>query len=218
MASWEQEVPALRADINGDVLLPGDEGYKESLVRWSIVCIKPAGIVVKPKIGPGCLVSDPLRHKTRHPFHNLRRRPLHCRNLILRRRDENMNLVERVDARMAGHLQRFLLGEFGAYMGGEYSSARNAAVAFLKLPAYSLITLALRNEWLRATKGLVGMSSNANWFYPQSAFLWPVIYSNATRTDPKLSGAVPSSFVTSSRFPSVHGQPPSRLFSPLVHA
>ncbi|OHE92859.1 hypothetical protein CORC01_11865 [Colletotrichum orchidophilum] len=68
MASWLQEVPALRADINGEILLPGDEGYEASLVRWSIVCIKPAALVIKPKSAHD--VSAAIRFATKHniPF------------------------------------------------------------------------------------------------------------------------------------------------------
>ncbi|KAF6783482.1 FAD binding domain protein [Colletotrichum sojae] len=49
MAAWNRDIPALRAGIDGEVLLPGDEGYEESLVRWSVVWIKPAAVVVKPR-------------------------------------------------------------------------------------------------------------------------------------------------------------------------
>lgn len=28
--------------VQGRVLLPGDDGYDESLERWSLTCIKPA--------------------------------------------------------------------------------------------------------------------------------------------------------------------------------
>ncbi|KAH8666901.1 hypothetical protein BX600DRAFT_549886 [Xylariales sp. PMI_506] len=32
----------------GDVLIPGDPGYQESLQRWSATCVKPAAVVVRP--------------------------------------------------------------------------------------------------------------------------------------------------------------------------
>ncbi|ORY61594.1 uncharacterized protein BCR38DRAFT_37090 [Pseudomassariella vexata] len=39
----------LRAAItSGDVLVPGNSGYEESLQRWSETCIKPAAVVVRP--------------------------------------------------------------------------------------------------------------------------------------------------------------------------
>ncbi|KAJ4131068.1 hypothetical protein NW768_006609 [Fusarium equiseti] len=41
---------SLRAKlVQGRVLLPGDEGYDESLKRWSITCVKPAAAVAQPK-------------------------------------------------------------------------------------------------------------------------------------------------------------------------
>ncbi|WYZ46219.1 hypothetical protein EsH8_IX_000444 [Colletotrichum jinshuiense] len=68
MASWLQEIPALRAEISGKVLLPGDEGYEASLERWSIVCIKPAALVIKPRSAQD--VSSAIRFATKHdiPF------------------------------------------------------------------------------------------------------------------------------------------------------
>ncbi|KAH8676110.1 hypothetical protein BX600DRAFT_546804 [Xylariales sp. PMI_506] len=45
MAQYE----ALKQRISkGQVLLPGSEGFEESLKRWSETCIKPAAVVVKP--------------------------------------------------------------------------------------------------------------------------------------------------------------------------
>ncbi|KAK2681723.1 Berberine/berberine-like [Fusarium oxysporum f. sp. vasinfectum] len=39
----------LRGNIpNGDVLLPGDDGYEEVLQRWSAACVKRAAVVVLP--------------------------------------------------------------------------------------------------------------------------------------------------------------------------
>ncbi|KAI8163477.1 6-hydroxy-D-nicotine oxidase [Colletotrichum sp. SAR 10_70] len=66
--SWEQDIPTLRSEIQGDVLLPGDEGYEASLERWSIVCIKPAAVVVKPKSAQD--VSAAILFATKHsiPF------------------------------------------------------------------------------------------------------------------------------------------------------
>ncbi|KAF9873192.1 FAD binding domain-containing protein [Colletotrichum karsti] len=66
--SWEREVPALRSAIQGDVLLPGDEGYEASLERWSIVCIKRAALVIKPKSAQD--VSSAILFATKHniPF------------------------------------------------------------------------------------------------------------------------------------------------------
>ncbi|KAF6823065.1 FAD binding domain protein [Colletotrichum plurivorum] len=68
MAAWRQDFPALRAEIDGDVLLPGDEGYEESLVRWSVVCNKPAAVVVKPRSAKD--VSSAILFANRHriPF------------------------------------------------------------------------------------------------------------------------------------------------------
>ncbi|KAF4878139.1 6-hydroxy-D-nicotine oxidase [Colletotrichum siamense] len=66
--SWEQDIPTFRSEIQGDVLLPGDEGYEASLERWSIVCIKPAAVVVKPKSAQD--VSAAIFFATKHsiPF------------------------------------------------------------------------------------------------------------------------------------------------------
>ncbi|KAI8316533.1 6-hydroxy-D-nicotine oxidase [Colletotrichum sp. SAR11_240] len=66
--SWEQDIPTLRSGIQGDVILPGDEGYEASLERWSIVCIKPAAVVVKPKSAQD--VSAAIFFATKHsiPF------------------------------------------------------------------------------------------------------------------------------------------------------
>ncbi|KAK6223198.1 FAD binding domain protein [Colletotrichum tabaci] len=68
MVPWQQDIPALRAEVNGEVLLPGDEGYEASLVRWSVVCIKPAALVVKPRSAQD--VSAAIRFATAHeiPF------------------------------------------------------------------------------------------------------------------------------------------------------
>ncbi|KAF5019561.1 hypothetical protein F66182_8434 [Fusarium sp. NRRL 66182] len=35
--------------VKGRLLLPGDEGYEQSLERWSLTCIKPAAAVAQPK-------------------------------------------------------------------------------------------------------------------------------------------------------------------------
>jgi hypothetical protein len=42
MAAWTSDIPAFRKEINGEVLLPGDQGYEDSLQRWSATCVKPA--------------------------------------------------------------------------------------------------------------------------------------------------------------------------------
>jgi len=49
MASWVAEAPSLRESIKGEVLLPGDRGYDESITRWSIACIKPAVSMPRPR-------------------------------------------------------------------------------------------------------------------------------------------------------------------------
>ncbi|KAI8635449.1 hypothetical protein F5Y19DRAFT_469319 [Xylariaceae sp. FL1651] len=49
MSSTSDNFDALRKDIQrGKVLVPGSDGYEESLKRWSETCIKPAAVVVKP--------------------------------------------------------------------------------------------------------------------------------------------------------------------------
>ncbi|KAF6825448.1 FAD binding domain protein [Colletotrichum musicola] len=68
MAAWHQDIPALRAEIDGDVLLPGDEAYEESLVRWSIVCIKPAAVVVKPRSAQDVSSAILFANKHHIPF------------------------------------------------------------------------------------------------------------------------------------------------------
>ncbi|KAF5662316.1 6-hydroxy-D-nicotine oxidase [Fusarium heterosporum] len=35
--------------VQGRLLLPGDDGYEESLQRWSLTCVKPAAAVAQPK-------------------------------------------------------------------------------------------------------------------------------------------------------------------------
>ncbi|KAK8115755.1 hypothetical protein PG984_012257 [Apiospora sp. TS-2023a] len=40
--------PLRKRITRGQVLTPGDDGYEESLLRWSTTCIKRAGVVVKP--------------------------------------------------------------------------------------------------------------------------------------------------------------------------
>ncbi|KAF4446270.1 hypothetical protein F53441_10072 [Fusarium austroafricanum] len=35
--------------VQGRLLLPGDEGFEESLQRWSLTCVKPAAAVAQPK-------------------------------------------------------------------------------------------------------------------------------------------------------------------------
>ncbi|KAK7991449.1 FAD binding domain-containing protein [Apiospora saccharicola] len=40
--------PLRKRVIRGQVLTPGDDGYEESLLRWSTTCIKRAAVVVKP--------------------------------------------------------------------------------------------------------------------------------------------------------------------------
>ncbi|KAH7158184.1 hypothetical protein B0J13DRAFT_190671 [Dactylonectria estremocensis] len=40
---------ALRGEVaRGRILLPGDEGFEESLERWSLTCVKPAAAVAQP--------------------------------------------------------------------------------------------------------------------------------------------------------------------------
>ena len=41
------DVTSLRNEIKGTVLLPGDEGYEESLVRWAKNAERRAGYVVQ---------------------------------------------------------------------------------------------------------------------------------------------------------------------------
>ncbi len=42
-SSIKDVVDLLRGEIkSGEVLIPGDPGYEESLRRWSDTCIKPA--------------------------------------------------------------------------------------------------------------------------------------------------------------------------------
>ncbi|KAJ0386492.1 hypothetical protein COL922a_004258 [Colletotrichum nupharicola] len=66
--SWEQDIPTFRSEIQGDVLLPGDEGYEASLERWSIVTDKLQAVVVKPKSAQD--VSAAILFATKHsiPF------------------------------------------------------------------------------------------------------------------------------------------------------
>jgi hypothetical protein len=41
------DISALRKQIKGTVLVPGDEGYEESLKRWAINAERRAGYVVQ---------------------------------------------------------------------------------------------------------------------------------------------------------------------------
>jgi len=40
------DVSELISKVKGDVLVPGDEGYEEAIVRWSDSATKRAGVVV----------------------------------------------------------------------------------------------------------------------------------------------------------------------------
>lgn len=40
------DVSTLKQQIQGTVLLPGDDGFDESLKRWAINAERPAGVVV----------------------------------------------------------------------------------------------------------------------------------------------------------------------------
>ncbi|KAF4955717.1 hypothetical protein FSARC_11778 [Fusarium sarcochroum] len=50
--------------VQGRVLLPGDEGYDESLQRWSLTCVKPAAAVAQPKTAEE--VSAVVKFATSH--------------------------------------------------------------------------------------------------------------------------------------------------------
>ncbi|KAK6079201.1 FAD binding domain protein [Seiridium cupressi] len=55
----------LRASLQeGDVLLPGDAGYDDSLKRWSATCVKPAAAVARPKNASEA--STIVRFATKH--------------------------------------------------------------------------------------------------------------------------------------------------------
>jgi len=41
------DASSLREQVKGVVLVPGDEGYEESLKRWAVNAERRAGIVVK---------------------------------------------------------------------------------------------------------------------------------------------------------------------------
>jgi FAD/FMN-containing dehydrogenase len=55
----------LRKALPGaEILVPGDPGYEDSLKRWSVSCIKPAAVVVRPNNASE--VSVALRYATKH--------------------------------------------------------------------------------------------------------------------------------------------------------